>query len=89
MIIKAINVALSSFLIARQREKLKLLPLAIVTILKTALILVFYRSYRLEGMIVIFTLCELILLILYAIQLLRTRDQKAQEALQTEEAPSP
>lgn len=87
--IKAINVALSSFLIARQREKLKLLPLAIVTILKTALILVFYKSYRLEGMIVIFTLCELILLILYAIQLLRTRGQKAQETLQTEEAPSP
>lgn len=89
VIIKAINVALSSFLIARQREKLKLLPLAIVTILKTALILVFYKSYRLEGMIVIFTLCELILLILYAIQLLRTRGQKAQKTLQTEEAPSP
>jgi O-antigen/teichoic acid export membrane protein len=87
--IKAINVALSSFLIARQREKLKLLPLAIVTILKTALILVFYKSYRLEGMIVIFTLCELILLIFYAIQLLRTRGQKAQKTLQTEEAPSP
>ncbi len=74
--LRAGTIALSSFLITRQQEKLKLLPLAVVSILKTILILVFYRKYGLEGMIAIFILCESVLLLLYAIQLYRTRHTK-------------
>ena len=72
IMLKAINVALSSFLIARQNQELKLLPLAIVTLLKPALILLFFNQTGLRGMIIIFMICEFILLILYSIQLFRS-----------------
>ena len=85
LILKAFNIALSSFLIARQRQELKLLPLTIVTILKTVLILAFYKKHGLEGMIVIFILCETLLLLLYAIQLNRTRHTKPVAPLEVKE----
>ncbi len=44
LILKAVNVALSSFLIARQNQEMKLLPLAFVAILKAILIIVFYKN---------------------------------------------
>ena len=88
VLLRAGTVALSSFLIARQRQELKLLPLGIVTLLKIILISVLYKTYGLEGMILIFIFCELVLLILYAIQLLRTRGQTTHETHQSDEAPS-
>ena len=79
LILKAVNVALSSFLIARQNQEMKLLPLAFVAILKAILIIVFYKKSGLEGMVIIFLICELILLIFYAIQLLRSTKLRAKE----------
>lgn len=87
VLFRAGTVALSSFLIARQRQELKLLPLGVATLLKIILIPPVYKTYRLEGMILVYVLCELVLLILYAIQLLRTRGQASQKTLETEEAP--
>lgn len=43
VLLRAGTVALSSFLIARQRQELKLLPLGIVTLLKIILISVLYK----------------------------------------------
>lgn len=73
ILLKAINVALSSFLIARQNQEMKLLPLTIVVSLKTVLILLLYKSTGLRGMIIIFIFSEFILLILYAFQLVRSK----------------
>lgn len=72
IILKAVNVALSSFLIARQNQEMKLLPLAMVALLKPVFILLLYNRTGLEGMIIIYMICEFILMALYAVQLFRS-----------------
>lgn len=88
ILLKAISIALSSFLIAKQRQELKLVPLTVVTFLKVALILIFYRRFGLDAMIIAYILCEFILVLLYLIQLVRSskgdvlkNEVQSQEAL--------
>lgn len=85
VLLKSGTIALSSFLIAREQQNLKLAPLAIVTILKTTLILAFYKPYGLNGMIITFIFCEFLLLVFYAIQLWRSRGYKSPSILEQEE----
>lgn len=70
ILLKAINVGFSSILISRKQESLKLIPLTIVSILKAVALLLVYKPYGLEGMIVAFLGSELLLILLYFAQLI-------------------
>lgn len=71
IVLKAVNVVLSSFLIAHHKEKRKLFPLFLVTVVKISLILILYSRYGLVGMIATYIVTEALLLLFYLVQVMK------------------